>query len=47
MGKALAESGESDEAINAYTRGIEVAESRGDKQAAKEMRVFLKRLQKS
>lgn len=47
LGKALAESGEASEAISAYTRGIEVAESRGDKQVAKEMQVFLKRLQKS
>lgn len=33
-------------AMAAWTRGIEVAEERGDVQAAKEMRVFLKRLQK-
>ncbi|MDH3712967.1 MAG: tetratricopeptide repeat protein [Gammaproteobacteria bacterium] len=47
LGKALTETGEIQEAINAYSRGIEVAEARGDKQAAKEMRVFLKRLHKS
>jgi len=31
----------------AYTQGIAVAERRGDIQAAKEMRVFLKRLERS
>ncbi len=45
-GKALAEAGRRDEAVDAYTRGIEVAEARGDMQAAKEMRVFRKRLEK-
>jgi len=34
-------------AIDAYTQGIEIAEKKGDKQAAKEMTVFLKRLQKT
>ena len=33
-------------AINAYQQGIQVAEQKGDKQAAKEMQVFLKRLLK-
>ena len=45
-GKALAEGGQTDAAIQAYTKGIEVAEAKGDKQAAKEMQVFLKRLLK-
>lgn len=44
LGRAYAESARRDEAIAAYTRGIEVASARGDVQAAKEMRVFLKRL---
>lgn len=44
--KALAESGRFEEAIAAYTTGIETAERKGDVQAAKEMRVFLKRLEK-
>lgn len=43
-GKALVETGDTDAAREAYARGIEVAETQGDKQAAKEMRVFLKRL---
>jgi len=46
-GKALQASGAILEAISAYEQGITVAEARGDIQAAKEMRVFLKRLQKS
>ncbi len=45
-GKVLAEQGLTDEAIQAYEKGITLAESRGDIQAAKEMRVFLKRLRK-
>jgi hypothetical protein len=35
------------EAIEAYTRGIQAAEEKGDKQAAKEMQVFKRRLEKS
>ena len=45
-GKVLAEQGLTDEAIQAYEQGITLAENRGDIQAAKEMRVFLKRLRK-
>lgn len=45
LGKALAEAGRTDEAIKAYEDGIRAAEERGDKQAAKEMLVFRKRLQ--
>lgn len=44
--KALAENNQSEEAINAYEKGIEIAENNGDKQAVKEMQVFLKRLKK-
>ena len=43
-GKALAALGRNEEAIAAYDKGIAVAEARGDVQAAKEMRVFRKRL---
>jgi predicted Zn-dependent protease len=46
-GKALALTGESEQAARAYTDGIEVADRRGDVQGAKEMRVFLRRLQKA
>jgi predicted Zn-dependent protease len=47
LGAALAAAQRVLEAEAAYAKGIEVAERRGDQQAAKEMRVFLKRLQKS
>jgi predicted Zn-dependent protease len=46
LGKALAEAGDRAGAIDAYTRGIAAAEQRGDKQAAKEMTVFLRRAQR-
>lgn len=45
LGKALAAAGRHAEAIAAYADGIRNAEARGDIQAAKEMKVFLKRLQ--
>lgn len=45
LGKALAEDGQTQEALAAYRQGMEVAEKKGDKQAAKEMAVFAKRLQ--
>lgn len=47
LGKALAEAGDGAGAQDAYRTGIEVAERKGDVQAAKEMRVFLKRLEKA
>ncbi|MCU7846749.1 MAG: tetratricopeptide repeat protein [Candidatus Thiodiazotropha sp. (ex Lucinoma kastoroae)] len=43
-GKALAQLKRVEEARHAYQKGITVADARGDVQAAKEMRVFLKRL---
>ena len=43
-GKALAAAGRDNEAIIAYQQGIQIAEKKGDIQAAKEMKVFLKRL---
>jgi len=46
LGRAHATAGRPAEAAEAWTRGIAAAESRGDIQAAKEMRVFLKRLSK-
>jgi len=46
LGKALTEAGHTAEAAKAYEDGIRVAEEKGDVQAAKEMRVFLKRLAK-
>jgi len=47
LGRALADAGDRDAAIEAYEHGIRVAEQRGDKQAAKEMAVFLRRLRKT
>jgi len=46
LGKAQAQAGRNDGAIRAYRRGIEAARAKGDKQAEKEMTVFLKRLEK-
>jgi predicted Zn-dependent protease len=46
LGKALAETGAPEEAKAAYREGIAAAEAKGDKQAAKEMAVFLRRLEK-
>ena len=45
LGRSLAELDRRDEAIAALEKGIEVGEARGDIQAVKEMRVFLKRLE--
>ena len=46
LGKALTEAGQIEEAGAAYRTGIQAAETKGDVQAAKEMKVFLKRLRK-
>ncbi len=46
LGKALASAGRESGAIAAYENGIRVAEERRDIQAAKEMRVFLRRLRR-
>jgi Tfp pilus assembly protein PilF len=45
LGRALAEDGQAQAALDAYRQGIAVAEKKGDKQAAKEMAVFARRLQ--
>lgn len=45
-GKALSATGRMEDAREAYRRGIAVAERKGDVQAAKEMTVFLRRLEK-
>lgn len=46
LGKALAEAARPQEALEAYRQGIAVAEKKGDLQAAKEMAVFARRLEK-
>ncbi len=47
LGKALQDSGSGDAALDAYRRGIEAARAKGDRQAEKEMTVFMKRLEKA
>ena len=46
FGKALTGAGREEEAEQAYRSGIAAAERNGDIQAAKEMRVFLRRLER-
>ena len=46
LGRALEASGSAEAALAAYREGIAVAEKKGDKQAAKEMAVFARRLEK-
>ena len=47
LGRSLKEAGRFEEAETAWRRGIEIAEEEGDKQAGKEMAVFLRRLEKA
>ena len=47
LGRALADSGRRDEALEAYRSGIAVAQRKGDKQAQKEMQVFARRLEQA
>ncbi len=47
LGKALADSGQCEAALSAYAQGIAVAERKGDKQAAREMTVFARRIEKN
>ena len=46
LGNALVEVGDAEGAKAAYRSGIAAAETKGDKQAAREMTVFLRRLEK-
>ena len=46
LGRALADGGQPAAALAAYEQGIVVAQSRGDVQAAKEMRIFARRLRR-
>lgn len=45
LGRALADSGRSREALDAWQKGIAAARAKGDRQAEKEMVLFVKRLQ--
>ena len=46
LGQAFTEAGNRNEARDVFRQGIEVATRRGDQQAAKEMEVFVRRLDK-
>lgn len=46
LGQALSKQGAIDEARAAWGQGLQVAQEKGDKQAGKEISVFLKRLDK-
>jgi predicted Zn-dependent protease len=45
LGRALTDLGDTSGALAAYREGIAVAQARGDKQAAREMTVFARRLE--
>jgi tetratricopeptide (TPR) repeat protein len=47
LGKALEAAGQAREAVAAWQQGIAAAEAKGDIQAAKEMKVFARRLGKT
>lgn len=47
LGRACAEGGDTGAAADAWRRGIAAANERGDRQAAKEMGVFLRRLERA
>ncbi len=47
LGKACAAGGDADGAADAWRRGIAAAAAGGDRQAAKEMGVFLRRLERA
>ena len=46
LGKALLQSGDREAARTAWTRGVSVAQARGDAQVERELTIFLKRLSK-
>lgn len=46
LGLSLENTGRDADAMAAWRKGVEAAEKKGDRQAAKEMTVFLRRLQK-
>lgn len=47
LARSLEAAGRTDEALEAYRRGIEAARQKGDRQAEKEMTVFRRRLEKA
>jgi tetratricopeptide (TPR) repeat protein len=47
LGRALQEAGREPEALETYRQGVEAARKKGDRQAEKEMTVFMRRLEKA
>jgi len=47
LGRALQDAGRDAEALATYRKGIEAAQTKGDRQAEKEMTVFMRRLEKA
>ena len=47
LGKALTDADHLQEALASYRQGIAVAEARGDIQAAKELKVFVRRIERA
>lgn len=46
LGRLLAETGRHEEALETYRRGLAVAERQGDMQVVRELRVFIRRLER-
>ena len=46
-GRALLETGQPQAALDAYRKGIDVAQRKGDRQAEKEMTVFARRIERA
>jgi tetratricopeptide (TPR) repeat protein len=47
LGRALQEAGRDADALETYRQGVEAARKKGDRQAEKEMTVFMRRLEKA
>lgn len=47
LGRVLTETERHSEALDAYRNGIAAAEKKGDKQAMKEMQVFMRRIERA
>ena len=47
LGRALQDAGRDAEALETYRKGVEAARRKGDRQAEKEMTVFMRRLEKA
>jgi Flp pilus assembly protein TadD len=47
LGRALQAAGRDAEALESYRKGVEAAREKGDRQAEKEMTVFMRRLEKA